>query len=184
MLILGSKSPRRKEILDLYNIPFKVYIKDINEDVNESDPIKYAMKTAEKKGKSISCDFPSELVLCADTIVTIDNVILGKPKNKNEAYEMINMLQGRDHHVITGVYLGVKDNYKLFYETTTVSVKELSLAEIEDYINTSEPYDKAGAYAIQGLFGKYVTIKEGSYYNVMGLPIERVIVELSKGVKL
>ena len=96
---------------------------------------------------------------------------------------MINMLQGRDHHVITGVYLGVKDNYKLFYETTTVSVKELSLAEIEDYINTSEPYDKAGAYAIQGLFGKYVTIKEGSYYNVMGLPIERVIVELSKGVK-
>lgn len=184
MLILGSKSPRRKEILDLYNIPFKVYTKDIDEDVEEVDPVKYAMKTAEKKGKSISCDFPEELVLCADTIVTINNAILGKPKNKQDAYQMISMLSGKDHYVVTGVYLGKKDNYELFYETTIVSVKKLTHEEIEEYISTKEPYDKAGAYGIQGLFGKYVTIKEGSYYNVMGLPIERVIVELSKGVKV
>lgn len=180
MIILGSKSPRRKEILEKFNIPFKIYLKDVVEDVSEKDPKEYAMKTALKKGLSISLDFPNETVLCADTIVTIDNKILGKPKDKNDAYKMIDSIQGKSHKVITGVYLGSLNNYELFCEETIVNIKKMTPEEILEYINTNEPYDKAGAYAIQGIFHKYVDQIEGSYYNVVGLPIERIIKKLGE----
>lgn len=178
MIILGSKSPRRKEILDLFKVEYKVCIIDVDEDIIENDPLEYSKKTALKKGLATSLKNPDNISLCADTIVTIDNIILGKPKDKADAINMLNLLSGRMHKVITSVYLGNHNNYKLFSDETNVYIRKLSPKEIIDYVSTSEPYDKAGAYAIQGIFNKYIEKIEGDYYNVMGLPIKKVLKEL------
>lgn len=179
MLILGSSSPRRKEILKLARIPFKVKVSNAKEDVNEQDPVSFVKKTALEKAKLISIS-DNDVLLCCDTIVYIDNKILGKPKNKDEAYKMINLIQGRNHLVCTGVYLGNNKQYELFSVETVVTVSKMSRDEILEYINTDEPYDKAGGYAIQGLFSKYIEKINGDYYNVMGLPLNEVCKRLKK----
>ena len=120
------------------------------------------------------------MVICADTIVTHRNHILEKPKTKEEAHQMIQELQGDAHFVYTAVYLGLKDKTKVFIKETKVTIDHMSEAEIEEYVNTNEPYDKAGGYAIQGFFGRYVKKIEGDYYNVMGLPVNRVYREIKK----
>lgn len=180
-IILGSKSPRRKELLKQMGISFEVYTLDINEDIKDfKDPQDYVTKTALKKGKAISQVFPNDIVICADTIVAHNNHILEKPKTKEEAYQMIQELQGDVHSVYTAVYLGLNDKIEVFVEETKVTIDHMSEAEIEEYVNTKEPYDKAGAYAIQGFFGRYVQKIEGDYYNVMGLPVNRVYREIKK----
>ena len=175
MLILGSKSPRRKEILEMAQIPFKVELIDVSEDVNKDNPIHYVKETALKKGLVYSNHFKDDIILCADTIVELDGKILEKPKDKEDARNMISKLSNRCHLVHTAAFIGTKNNYEVICETTKVYVTSLSEAEIEDYISTNEPYDKAGAYAIQGIFGKYIDKIEGDYYNVMGLPLSSVV---------
>ena len=184
MLILGSKSPRRKEILTLAQIPFKVIVSDALEDSNNSDPVEFVKENAYKKAMSITNKNTDDIILCCDTIVYIDNRILGKPKNKEEAYEMIKTIEGRDHLVCSGVYLGNKDSYDLFTVTTKVTVSSMTEVEIQEYINTTEPYDKAGAYAIQGIFSKYIEKIDGDYYNVMGLPLNEINKRMKKYKKL
>lgn len=175
MIILGSKSPRRKEILELLGLDFKIYVPDVEEDITDyNTPEEYALKTALKKGLATQKEFYNDVVLCADTIVAIDNEILEKPKNKDDARSMINKIQGKYHMVYTSVYLGKEDKYDNFVCGTKVFISEMSDQEIEDYINTQEPYDKAGAYAIQGIFAKHIEKIEGDYYNVMGLPLNEV----------
>lgn len=175
MLILGSKSPRRKEILEMVKIPFKIILKDVVEDIDSLDPIEYVLSTSLKKAQAIIEEVnEDDIVLCCDTIVYIDNLILGKPKDKNAASEMIKRIQGKTHSVLTGVYLGNKISSQSFYEKTEVTVSKMSDNEIEEYINTKEPYDKAGGYAIQGIFGKFIERIQGDFYNVMGLPINHV----------
>lgn len=175
MIILGSKSPRRKEILELLGLDFKIYVPDVEEDITDyNTPEEYVLKTALKKGLATQKEFYNDVVLCADTIVSIDNEILEKPKNKDDARSMINKIQGKYHMVYTSVYLGKEDKYDNFVCGTKVFISEMSDQEIEDYINTQEPYDKAGAYAIQGIFAKHIEKIEGDYYNVMGLPLNEV----------
>lgn len=174
MLILGSKSPRRKEILEKSGIDFIIVTKDVEENIKENDPDLFTMKTAEKKANAIINDYPNDIILCADTVVACDNKILGKPHNKEEAYQMIKMISGKSHKVVTGVYLGNIHEHQLFSVSTIVNVKKLTEDQINEYINTKEPYDKAGAYAIQGLFGKYIESINGEYENVVGLPIEEI----------
>ena len=132
MLILGSQSPRRKEILEMAQIPFKVVVSNANEDVIEDNPIEFVKKVAYKKASNIINLYPNDCVLCCDTIVYIDEEILGKPKNKDEAFKMINLIQGRTHLVCTGVYIGNKNEYDLFTVKTKVHVSSMKKEEIED----------------------------------------------------
>lgn len=179
MLILGSQSPRRKEILEMAKIPFKVKVIDVFEDVKKSDPKDYVTKTALKKGLAYLDKFPSDVLLCCDTVVDVDGVILEKPKDINDAKRMITLIQGRSHLVHTGVFLGNIDSYDNFVVTTKVYVRSMSEDEINEYIKTTEPYDKAGSYAIQGIFAKFIEKIDGDYYNVMGLPL----CEVNKRIK-
>lgn len=171
MIILGSKSPRRQEILKMAGYDFKVVVSDIDENVDADNITDMSLKIAKKKCEAIYKDYKDDIIICADTIVVLDNIVLGKPKDKDDARYMINMIQGRSHEVYTSVIVRYKDFEKEFLETTKVYVRSLSKDEIEAYINMKEPYDKAGAYAIQGYFGKYIEKIDGDYYNVMGLPI-------------
>lgn len=181
MIILGSKSPRRKEILETLGLEFQIYVPDVEEDITDfNTPEEYVLKTALKKGLATQEKYFNDIVLCADTIVVLDNEILEKPKDKADARGMIKKLQGRYHTVYTAVYLGKEKNYENFACSTKVYIGKMSDNEIEEYINTTEPYDKAGAYAIQGIFAKHIEKIEGDYYNVMGLPLHEVYKKIKK----
>lgn len=174
MLILGSKSPRRKEILKMVNINFKTILKDVPEDIKCDDPKNYPLLTSKKKADALINDYPNDVILCCDTIVYINNLILGKPKSYEDAYNMIKMIQNNTHYVITGVFLGNIHKQLNYDVITKVKVGAMTDEEIKNYISTSEPYDKAGSYAIQGEFAKYIESIDGDYYNVMGLPINSI----------
>lgn len=179
-LILASASPRRIEMLQQYNIAIEVKPASIKEFFNESDPPeKIAMDLAYQKALSIAL-VREELVLGADTIVVVDNKILGKPQDENEAYDILETLSGREHRVITGISL-IKGQKKIIdYETTFVKFRKLKKRQILEYIATSEPMDKAGAYGIQG-YGRILVEKiNGSYSNVVGLPLVKVDLLLKK----
>ena len=181
MIILGSKSPRRKEILETLGLEFQIYVPDVEEDITDyNTPKEYVLKTALKKGLATQEKFFSDIVLCADTIVVFEDEILEKPKDKDEARNMIKKLQDNYHIVYTAVYLGKGESYENFACSTKVYIGKMSDSEIEDYINTTEPYDKAGAYAIQGIFAKHIEKIEGDYYNVMGLPLHEVYKKIKK----
>ena len=171
MLILGSKSPRRQEILTMAGYKYKVVVSDVDEEVDATSITDMSLKIAKKKCDAIFKDYKDDTVICADTIVVIDNTVLGKPKDKCDARHMINMLQGRCHEVYTSVIVKTINKEVEFLEKTKVYVRAMTNDEIEEYINMAEPYDKAGAYAIQGYFAKYIEKIDGDYYNVMGLPI-------------
>ena len=185
-LILASKSPRRKELLEQAGIEFSVIPSDVNEDeITVTEPDHYVRYLAEAKARDISGKYPETWVLGADTIVLIDGLILGKPGSKMEACDMLKRLSGRTHVVYTGYCLSLGTEKKLISRTvrTRVHFKELSDVEINWYIHTPEPYDKAGAYAIQGLGSFLVRSIEGSYTNVVGLPVCEVFEALvSEGV--
>lgn len=184
MLILGSKSPRRQEILTMAGYKFKVVVSDVNEEVVATSITDMSLKIAKKKCDAIFKDYPNDIVVTADTIVVIDGKVLGKPKDKDDARYMINMIQGKCHEVYTSVVVKTKTEEEEFLEKTKVYVRKMTEDEIEEYINMVEPYDKAGAYAIQGYFAKYIEKIAGDYYNVMGLPISRlsnILDKLKKG---
>ena len=188
-IILASGSPRRKEILEMAG--FSPIIKKPNFDeemINEKNPAKLVETLSEGKAKAIieECE-PGDMIITADTIVCLDKVILGKPKTKKQAFEMLRMLAGKKHYVYTGVTITyIKKNKtitKTFSEKTEVSIGDMTNCQIHKYIDSGEPMDKAGAYGIQGSFCKHVEGIKGDYYNVVGLPIYRVsetIRELSK----
>lgn len=180
-LILASKSPRRKCLLEQARLTFSIIPSDFEESsVTMSDPDSYVKRLAESKAFDISEQHPDCWVIGADTIVMIDHKILGKPGSKEEARSMLKQLSGRTHQVLTGYCICCKNKDTVFSETekTDVHFKSLSEAEIDWYIQTGEPFDKAGAYAIQGIGTFLVKSLNGSYTNVVGLPVCEVIEHL------
>ncbi len=175
-IILFSKSPRRQELMKLMGLNFKVITKDVDESYPENlSPTEVAEYIASKKAKAFDNEINNEILITADTIVAVDNEILGKPVDAADAFRMIKLLSGRAHDVHTGVALLHQHHVISFVDTTVVHFRELSDAEINFYIENYKPYDKAGAYGIQEWIGLVaVTRLEGSYTNVMGLPTERV----------
>ena len=181
-VILASASPRRTELMKEFGVQFNVYPKHIDESFDpELPPQKVAEYLSEKKARAFSGSelHANTLIITADTIVTIDDIILGKPKNVEEAKNILQQLSGRRHEVITGVTIRTFNKLKTFSVVTIVFFKELSDAEIAYYIENFKPFDKAGAYGIQEWIGHAAIEKiEGSYFNVMGLPTHRLYEEL------
>ena len=175
-IILASKSPRRKELLELLDLNFTVEVLEVNEVFPESlDVTKVAEYLANLKADAFTNIPTDTVVITADTIVILDEQILGKPKDKAEAIKMLKTLSNRSHKVITGVCIKSKDKTVSFSNTTKVFFKELSSSEIDYYIENYKPFDKAGSYGIQEWIGAIgITKIEGSYFNVVGLPIQEL----------
>lgn len=173
-LILASQSPRRQELLRLFGAPFRVEAADIDETMDaEKSPFDEVARVSACKARAISRE-AEDVVVAADTIVVCAGRVLGKPHNTDEAQQMLRLLSGRDHQVMTGVTVLHKDRAVTFTEVTDLHFRALSEQEIAAYVRTGEPMDKAGAYGIQGgaaLFCEKIT---GDYYNVMGLPVCRL----------
>ncbi len=184
MIILASKSPRRKELLENIGIKPLIIVSEADENINETDPEKLVLELSSIKADAVYKKIKEEgnpllnkgdYILGADTVVYAEGKILGKPKDKEDARAMIRALSGNVHSVFTGFTL-IDHQGKHISESveTKVYVYEMSGEEIESYISSDEPYDKAGAYGIQGLFGKYVEKIDGDYNNVVGLPVSAI----------
>lgn len=174
MLVLASKSPRRKDILSQAGIPFVVKPVNVDETrLPEEEPISYVKRIARRKAEAIEAA-PDDVILGADTIVLIAGEMLGKPAAPADAARMLKMLSGREHVVISGICLMHQRNAVEDVSTTRVWFASLSPEEISDYVASGEPMDKAGAYAIQGLASKFIERIDGCYWNVVGLPISMV----------
>jgi septum formation protein len=181
-IILASKSPRRQELLKLMDLEFRIVLKDVDESYPDNlTPEEIAVYIAQKKATAFDEIVGDEIVLTADTIVSIDGHILGKPDNEEHAVEMLQMLSGKTHQVITGVCLLYKHQYHSFYEVSDVTFRAINEVEIRQYVSKYKPMDKAGSYGIQEWVG-ITGIKRinGSYTNVVGLPTERLYNELMK----
>lgn len=182
-LILGSGSPRRKEILSLADIDFEVQVSDVDESFSNDIPVDDVPELlAIRKAQAIQNQesVTNVTILTADTIVAVDDEILGKPVDRSDAIRMIQKLSGREHRVLTGVCILKNNQLKSFKDTTLVTFAEMTHSEIEYYVDQYQPYDKAGAYAIQEWIGvRYIRNIDGCYYNVMGLPLPKIIQELS-----
>ena len=194
-IILASKSPRRKELLENAGFEIVIIPSEAEENIDVKEPaemvktlsyIKAVSVYEDIKDKKVSVGDTEEnantdlsendIVLGADTVVYAGGMILGKPKNKEDARDMIKMLSGNVHSVFTGFTIVQADGKSVTdYSETKVYVYPMTDEEIEDYISTNEPYDKAGAYGIQGIFGKYVEKIDGDYNNVVGLPVSKII---------
>ena len=183
-LILASNSPRRKELLAGLGVPFEVRVlQDIDEDYPENLPVNEVARyiAKEKADAYRRVIAPDELIITADTVVIVGDEILGKPVDEADAVRMLRLLSGRTHQVTTGVCLLTAEKESCFDVTTDVTFKALSDEEIHYYVNHYRPFDKAGAYGIQEWIGYIgVTGLHGSYYNVMGLPVQRIYQELTK----
>lgn len=180
-IILASASPRRKELLRQIGVKFDVMVSDKETDIDSTDPVKACEKQAMQKALDIeekaALKYKKDhIIIAADTIVALEGSILGKPKDKEDARLMLEKISGKKHKVYTAVcvFNSRLKTHKSFVEETAVKVAELSKEDIEFYLSGDEAYDKAGAYAIQGLFSRYIVGIEGDYYNVMGLPVGRV----------
>jgi len=192
MLVLASASPRRSELLTQAGYRFRVHPAHISEDpLPGEDPIAYVTRLAREKAEAVYLEHTRELtasdsqelsresesglaVLGADTTVTLDNMILGKPADAVDAARMLRLLSGRTHRVMTGVAVVTAENVEVAAEVTAVRFLTLSDAEIVDYVASGEPMDKAGAYAIQGHAARWIPRIEGCYFNVVGLPLALV----------
>jgi septum formation protein len=185
-IILASKSPRRQELLGLMDIDFRIVLKEVDESYPDGlTPTEIAVYIAEKKAMAFDEEAGDEIVLTADTIVEIDGKILGKPDDSAHAIEMLKMLSGRVHRVVTGVCLMYKGQVNKFHDVSEVFFRKLTDDEITNYVTKYQPMDKAGAYGIQEWVG--VTAIErinGSYTNVVGLPTEKLYQQLLKMAKL
>ena len=182
-IILASKSPRRKQLLSELGITFDVQSMEVDEVFPLQLPVneipEYLAKLKAEPFKNQLTD--NDLIITSDTIVTIENEVLGKPANYTEAFEMLQKLSGKGHEVATGVCLLSKNKEIIFTSVTEVYFKNFTKEEIDYYINQYKPYDKAGAYGIQEWIG-HIGVEKivGSYFNVMGLPIQRLYEELCK----
>jgi septum formation protein len=173
-VILASQSPRRKELLGLLGIPFTVRVADIDETMNPgAAPYSEVARVSRLKALAVPRE-ADDLVIAADTIVVCDDQVLGKPKDASDAKEMLQLLSGRSHQVMTGLTVLRGEFATVVTEVTDVIFRPLSDKEIDDYIATGEPMDKAGAYGIQGGAALFCRRLEGDYYNVVGLPVCRL----------
>lgn len=178
-LILASGSPRRRELLEMTGHLLEVIPSGADESTDETAPDKLVEELSRRKALDVAGKVKDGCVLGADTVVSADGVILGKPEDEQDAERMLKMISGRTHQVFTGVTLvsvrnGSVEWTETFSEKTDVTVISMSGEEIEEYVMSREPLDKAGAYGIQGFFGKYISRIEGDYFNVVGLPISAV----------
>lgn len=176
-IILASQSPRRKQLLNMLGINFEIQIPNINEDDHDfqSNPSEMVRQLSINKAKAIKSDIANTIIIAADTTVTIDNTILNKPLTTQEAFDMLNKLSGKTHSVFTGYSILFSKSKKLFSNSvrTDVTFHHLTNNEIENYIATGSPMDKAGAYGIQDDFGSvFIKSIQGDYYNVVGFPVQ------------
>ncbi len=190
-VLLASASPRRRDLLSMITKDFERIVSNVDETISEGiTPYKAVAVLSSKKAEDVAegvlkakIKGTGTIIIGADTVVAIEGRILGKPSNEKEAEEMLTLLQGNTHQVYTGVSIVLKtpidDFRKTFTECTSVHVAPMTQEDIQAYIATGEPMDKAGAYAIQGEFSKYITGIQGDYNNVVGLPVARLYRELN-----
>ena len=173
-VILASQSPRRKELLGLFHIPFVIRVSDADETMDPAKPAAEQVGlVSRRKAEAVSRE-AEDVVIAADTIVVCNGQILGKPRDEADAFRMLRLLSGRDHQVMTGMTVLRGDVCKTVTEITDIHFRELSDREINAYIRTGEPMDKAGSYGIQGGAALFAERLVGDYYNVMGLPVCRL----------
>ena len=173
-LILASASPRRRELLGLFRIPFEICVADIDEAMDPGKPpFDEVARVSRLKALAVPRE-KTDTVIAADTIVVCQGKVLGKPHSEEEAVDMLRLLSGRDHQVMTGVTVLREDRCETFTEVTDLHFRELSDREIRSYVATGEPMDKAGSYGIQGGAALFCTHMVGDFYNVMGLPVCRL----------
>ena len=188
-IILASKSQRRAEILKMIKVNFRVEPSKIKEKINpKTEQNQIAITLSKKKAETISHKYPNDIIIGADTIVILNGIIYGKPKDKNESKKMLKALSGNCHEVITGVSIINKKNkiLKTFSELTEVYVKNISTKKIDYYVDNFNTLDKAGSYGIQEWFSVWIKKINGCYYNVMGLPVSKLykyLVEIEKLMK-
>ena len=182
-IILASKSPRRREILSSLGLKFDIIVADADEHSDEKDPKGRVAALAAIKGRAVldALDEKQDtLIIASDTLVYAENEFLGKPKGRDDARRMIGLLSGKAHLVVSGLYLYYNGKEVFSADATRVLFDEMTEDEIENYISTDEPYDKAGGYAVQGLASLYIGGIEGDYFNVVGLPVNLLYKTLKK----
>lgn len=178
-MILASNSPRRKQLLEMLGFDFSVIVSKVEEIIDPSlNEEELVMDLAYQKAVDIFRTHKDDVVLGFDTLVYIDGETLGKPKDEHDAARMLELLSGKTHRVVTGCAIITKKMSKSFYVASDVTFYPMAKEEIEEYIATREPFDKAGAYAVQGLGSKFIKSIHGDYFTVMGLPVSRVYHEL------
>lgn len=181
-LILASSSPRRQELLQQLGLAFYVHAPNIDESVLAHESVSnYVQRLAQQKAQAVLATFPDAVVIAADTSLSLSDQIIGKPENKQHAFEIWSMLSGRAHSVLTGVCVATQAQIQHTVVTTQVEFQQLSLADMEHYWASGEPMGKAGGYAIQGLAAQYIPRIDGSYSNVVGLPLYETV-QLLKAV--
>ncbi len=193
-IILASGSPRRKEILEQVGVSFTVKVSEQEERITKTRPEEIVMELAAVKAREVASKAAGKtIIIGADTMVAIDGQVLGKPKNVSEAKGMLQMLQGNRHQVYTGVSIIIKEeegqteiNKEInFAERSEVWVYPMKRAQIDDYIASGEPFDKAGGYGIQGRFAIYIEKIAGDYYNIVGFPVAKLyMLLLEEGIDL
>jgi len=177
--ILASASPRRRELLSLADIPFDIHVSHVEERIDPAwSAAEAARNLAQQKAEDVSAKFPEACVIAADTVVEIDGILLGKPEDAADAARMLRLLSGREHRVVTGVCLRLGSSERVFSRETLVRFYPLSDSEIEAYVRSGEPMDKAGAYGIQGRGALLVEGITGDYFNVVGLPMAQLAREM------
>lgn len=182
-LILASSSPRRQELLQQIGLDFTVYSPDIDESVRPDETVQaYVERLARAKAQAVLAQFPDAVVIAADTSLSVDGQIIGKPESKQHAFAIWSQLSGRQHDVLSGVCVATSQQISSIVVTTHVEFQSLSPDDMENYWATGEPLGKAGAYAIQGIAAQYIPRIEGSYSNVVGLPLYETL-QLLKAVK-
>ena len=180
-IILASNSPRRKELLRYILDDFTTIDSQTDESYDENlAPHEIVLYLSYKKAKSVNSLFPNEIIIGCDTIVTLNNSIMGKPRDKADAYRILSELSGKTHKVLTGVTIINNKSCESFYTETAVTFSDISAKEINKYIETTEPFDKAGAYGIQGYGAKFIESIDGDYFSVLGLPINKIYQHLKK----
>ncbi|WP_027366180.1 Maf family protein [Desulfotruncus alcoholivorax] len=182
-IYLASSSPRRKELLDRIKLPHQVLNIEVNETLLPGiPPAEQVLTLSRRKAAAAAEKLDAGIIIAADTVVALDEVVLGKPRNAAEALDMLEKLQGKVHAVFSGITLLEIPGNRLLsdYERTEVFMRRAGRAELERYVATGEPMDKAGAYGIQGLAAVFVTEIKGCYYNVVGLPVSKLVMMLEE----
>lgn len=182
-IILASKSPRRKQLLEMIGLEFEVAASDINEDLKENlPPDEFVKKLSLLKAEDIAKRFPNSIIISADTVIVLENKTIGKPKDEKHAKEILKNCSGNTHKVLTGFTILDSSNSNVVSKSveTKVTFRKMSDVEIESYIASGEPLDKAGGYAVQGIGSVFVEKIEGDFFNVVGLPVYNVAEELKK----
>ena len=179
--ILASKSPRRREILEMLGVNFEIVVADTDESSDITDPYRLVEELSLRKGMAVKeallkegRDLCDTVIISSDTIVAIDGEILGKPQDEEDAERMLRLYSGREHEVVSGICLIGNDKQGVTHEVTKVTFDEMDEETICNYVRAAKPYDKAGAYAIQGLASAYISGIVGDYFNVVGLPVHRL----------